>query len=127
MIDFEYTLTPEQLEEFERQCFLNETFRGRRANMERLIRYREVRELAVELYHCWEDAVKVAECAPSPEHRHAQVWIETYHITSSMKPQMDLLVQLMQKADHFATCTIELSNGQPGTRFLFDVMNIWEA
>lgn len=126
MIDFMDTLTPEELAEFEHQCFLNETFRGKRANMERLLRYNVLRKLAVELFHSWEDVVKVAEYAPSPEHRHAQLWIETYHITSAFKPEMDLLVQLMQKADHFGTCTIDLKNGEQGIRFLFMVMNVWE-
>jgi len=122
----EFTLTPEQAEEFAKKHEENNAFRGRMANMERLNRYKELRELAVKAVELCEDIVRVSEIEPKPDVRNGTIILELARIASLDRPAVEVIAKMLKITDHFGTVVVDVLPDEQGTRFLFMVRDIWE-
>ena len=122
----EFTLTPEETAEFSRKHEENSAFRGRMANMERLNRYKELRELAVSAVELCEDIVRVSEIEPKPDVRNGTIILELARIASLDRPAVEIVAKMLRLTDHFGTVVVDVLPNEQGTRFLFMVRDIWE-
>lgn len=122
----EFTLTPEETAEFSRKHEENSAFRGRMANMERLNRYKELRELAVSAVELCEDIVRVSEIEPKPDVRNGTIILELARIASLDRPAVEVIAKMLRLTDHFGTVVVDVLPDEQGTRFLFMVRDIWE-
>ena len=122
----EFTLTPEQAEEFAKKHEENNTFRGRMANMKRLNRYKELRELAVSAVGLCEDIVRVSEIEPKPDVRNGTIILEFTRIASLDRSAVEVIAKMLKITDHFGTVVVDVLPKKQGTRFLFMVKDIWE-
>ncbi len=124
--DQEFILTPEQAEEFVRKHEENNTFHGRMANMDRLNRFKELRELAVSVAGLCEDIVRVSEIEPKPDVRNGTIILELTRIASLDRSAVEVITKMLKITDHLGTVVVDVLPNEQGTRFLFMVKDIWE-
>lgn len=111
--------TPEEIAEAHDR---NENFNGRRANMEKIRLYQEVKADLIKFMERCEDVRQVDGYDPNIREKHAMLWIDLAPAAILNKEEATMLAAIICKTDGLVISTVE-----DHVRISFDIKNIWEC
>lgn len=108
--------------ELENIIIANESFVGKRANLEAVQRFWKLSKLANELKagSSWIEGIGMRK--PEKKHRTAGIWVDVKWMAAFKRPDMDLFIEIFRLSDRFDVSGVKAGK----IRFSFDVKGTWE-